>query len=438
MLYRVLRAIIWLGIRLYYREIKVVNRGVLNQMGPKIIIANHPNTLMDAWIMGYVNKRKVYFMAKATFFNSPFKRKLLHALGMIPINRQSDGATAGISNKDSFEACYRLLEQGECLVVFPEGTSYLERQLRELKTGTARIALEVEKRNKGNLHLKVIPIGLNYVAADSFRGRVMVHIGKPIDLEQYWPRYELNQGEAARELTDRFRTELSRVFISMDNDLKEQLGEQLRVLFDTRYRRERDGVQSTIALFKSINERLDEYAVTTPWKITEIQQETTDLLARLESLGIRPDYLDRTYRSVLYTRQFFQSILFLICTFPLFVTGFILHFIPYYGIGKWVPRITNEVEYHAPITILIGFLAYPLCYAGWIYGCSKWLPISWGSIGLLIILLPILGLFTHFYMRYIAHLKSKQRFSRFARKRSAIFKQLKDERKALQTMIFED
>ncbi len=181
MLYRILRAIISFGIRHYYREIQVVNQHILDKEdGPLIIIANHPNTLMDAWMVGFVNRRRVHFMAKATFFNSPLKRKLLGALGMIPINRKSDGAVTGVNNKDSFQACYELLEKGEILVVFPEGTSFLERKLREIKTGTARIALEVERRNQGKLGLKVVPIGLNYISADSYRGKVLVHVGKPI------------------------------------------------------------------------------------------------------------------------------------------------------------------------------------------------------------------------------------------------------------------
>src|ERR1044071_9843594 len=149
MLYRILKVIVGLGIRIYYREIRVVNQENLDHGGPLILIANHPNTLMDAWIMGFINRRRVHYMAKATFFNSPFKRSILRAIGMIPINRKSDGTTAGVNNRDSFEACYELLERGEILVIFPEGTSYLERRLREIKTGTARIALEVESRNDG-------------------------------------------------------------------------------------------------------------------------------------------------------------------------------------------------------------------------------------------------------------------------------------------------
>ena len=61
---------------------------------------------------------------------------------MIPINRPMDNRTEGVSNTDSFEACYKILSEGKTLVIFPEGNSVMERFLRELKTGTARIALE--------------------------------------------------------------------------------------------------------------------------------------------------------------------------------------------------------------------------------------------------------------------------------------------------------
>ncbi|MEY3425897.1 MAG: hypothetical protein RL679_1255, partial [Bacteroidota bacterium] len=91
MLYRILKVIVGIGIRLYYKEIKVKNGKFLDHDGPMIIIANHPNTLMDAWIIGNVCPQPIYFMAKGTFFNSPLKRKLLKSLNMIPINRQIDG-----------------------------------------------------------------------------------------------------------------------------------------------------------------------------------------------------------------------------------------------------------------------------------------------------------------------------------------------------------
>lgn len=437
MLYRILKAIISFGIRHYYREIKVVNAHLLDkEEGPLIIIANHPNTLMDAWMVGYANRRRVHFMAKATFFNSPFKRKLLGALGMIPINRKSDGAVSGVNNKDSFEACYQLLERREVLVIFPEGTSFLERKLREIKTGTARIALEVEKRNRGKLGLKVVPIGLNYISADSYRGKVLVQVGRPIELDDLWKEYEVNQAHAAKLLTERFRVELSRVFVTMDDAAREDLVEQLRSLFVTKYTDR--SVADEMNFMKSVQARLEEYSLTAPWKLADIQTETSNVFASLQFLGIKPDFLDRPYRSALFLRQFIQSWLFVILTVPVFLVGFIHHVFPYWLIGWLVPKMTKEVEYHAPLSILLGLGLYPLNYAGFGLLVHFGLHFTWLETLLYLASLPLFGTFAHFYMRYMSHLNSKQRFGRFARRRSAILQNLREQREQLKDLIFRD
>jgi 1-acyl-sn-glycerol-3-phosphate acyltransferase len=98
MLYRILKLIVGIGIRLYYRETKVRNAHFLKHDGPMIIIANHPNTLMDAWMVGNVCQQPIYYMAKGTFFSSPIKRRILQSLNMIPINRKVDGKIKGIGN----------------------------------------------------------------------------------------------------------------------------------------------------------------------------------------------------------------------------------------------------------------------------------------------------------------------------------------------------
>lgn len=440
MLYRFLKLIVGLSIRIYYREIRVIDAEHLEQEGPMILIANHPNTIMDAWIMGHINKRRVHFMAKATFFNSPFRKKLLGALGMIPINRKSDGVTDGVSNRDSFEACYELLENGGILVIFPEGTSYLERRLREIKTGTARIALETEKRNGGRLGLQVIPVGLNYLSADRFRGRVMIHVGKPIPVASLTDEYAEHQGVAAKKLTERFRIELSRVFVTMDDENKEQLVQQLTYLFDSRYadKQPEKGVRQSIGMMKQVHERLDELTITRPWRLEEIGEHASELIKSLTFFGIRPDFLDRPYRAALYLRQAAQSWFFLLITVPLFLFGFVHNALPYYFIGWLVPRLTKEAEYHAPLVVLTGLLLYPLTWFGWCIAFHTFISTSWWWLLGYAFIQPLTGLFAHFFLRYIRHLLSKQQFSRFARRRRTVFTQLKKQRESLKELIFND
>src|SRR5437879_11215696 len=58
---------------------------------------------------------------------------------------------------DTFEACFRVLERGEAVGIFPEGITYNDSQLKEVKTGAARMALELENRHQGRLGLQIVP-----------------------------------------------------------------------------------------------------------------------------------------------------------------------------------------------------------------------------------------------------------------------------------------
>lgn len=438
MLYRIVRFIVSVGIKIYYKEIKVVNRQLLDyEHGPLIIIANHPNTLMDAWMIGYASRRKVHFMAKATFFNSPIKRKLLSILGMIPINRKDDKAISGINNKDSFAACYELLEKGEVLVVFPEGTSYLERKLREIKTGTARIAIEAEKRNGGSLGLKVIPIGLNYIAANSYRGSVLIQVGEPIEVAPFIHNLKSTSSEPAKQLTEQFRVELSRVFVNLEDTEREVLIEKLKSLFVTKYSTD-NTVSKEVKFIKKVHERIDEFAITSPWKIDQINEKADDIISILKALRIKFDFLDRPFRRGLFFRQFLQSWTFILLATPLFVYGFVHHVIPYFLIGKLIPKLTKEPEYHAPLAVIFGLLLYPLNYALFFTFVNVITPIPWWGDVVYVISLPISGTFAHFYLRYMIHIRSKLQFAQFAKTRRSLLNQLKKDREALKNLIFKD
>jgi 1-acyl-sn-glycerol-3-phosphate acyltransferase len=305
MLYQILRFLVTIGIRFYYKEIKIVNRKNLPENGPCIYIANHPNTLMDAWMIGYASKIPIFFMAKGTLFSSPVKNRILRSLNMIPINRRGEGATKGVSNQDSFEACYQILKEGKCLLIFPEGTSHLERHLRELKSGTARIALEAEKRNGNKLGIKVVPLGLNYLDADRFRSRVLIHVGQAIELTDYYEDFAINQSKTAKKLTEQFRIRLEQVLVNSTEKETELMVDELHDIFQSKYiKQSKRGVQGEIDLLKQIRDKMDEFSIAEPWKIAEIKTLLLELKSKLNQFEIRADLLDRRFRLKMFFARF--------------------------------------------------------------------------------------------------------------------------------------
>ena len=430
-----LKLIVGWSIRLYYRKVKIRNREYLDHHGPVILIANHPNTLMDAWMIGHICKQPIYYMAKSTFFSSPFKKWLLGKLNMIPINRRSDGATQGVSNADSFAECYRILEQGKTLVIFPEGTSIPELKLRELKSGTARIALEAEKRNDGNLNLKVIPVGLFYSQPEKFRSSVMATVGKGMHVTEFLALYQENASLAAKQLTVKFREQLERVLVTVENEEQEELVQELfRIL---RSKEEAMDVEKGELLLKRIKSDIEEIQLMRPYLILEIQDLLIKIKWQQEKLAIHSDFISRRFRSRLYLMQLGISLLFLFLGLPLFLFGLIHNFITYKLIDLSVPRISRFVEYHAALNILLSLILYPLTYVGWFELLNSYShPPLWGWL-LYVISLPLSGLFAHRFAHYFKRTGQKRRYLFLIYNQKEALLELQRNKKQLEKVLFE-
>lgn len=437
MLYQFLRFLVTIGIRFYYKEIKIVNRKNVPENGPCIYIANHPNTLMDAWMIGYASKIPIFFMAKGTLFSSPLKNRILRSLNMIPINRRGEGATKGVSNNDSFEACYQILKEGKCLLIFPEGTSHLERHLRELKSGTARIALEAEKRNGNKLGIKVVPLGLNYLDADRFRSRVLIHVGQAIELTDYHEDFAINQSKTAKKLTEQFRIRLEQVLVNSTEKETELMVDELHDIFQSKYiKQSKRGVQGEIDLLKQIRDKMDEFSIAEPWKISEIKTLLLELKSKLNQFEIRADLLDRRFRLKMFFRQIFVSLIFMIIGLPLFLFGIVHNIFQYKLTDKLVPKLTKDIEYYAPLSVLLGLILYPISYLSFMFLLKYTFELNfWQQISYFA-LMPITGLLAYSIHAYYKHIAIKWRFMTFLMRRKELVQDLKKQKEQLRTLVF--
>lgn len=439
MLYRILKIIVTIGLRLYYKKIKVINAKKLPDNGPCIYIANHPNTLMDAWVIGYVSKIPIYFMAKGTLFSSPIKRKILKSLNMIPINRRGEEKTDGVSNSDSFENCYKLLEQKKCLLIFPEGTSFLERHLRELKSGTARIALEVEKRNQSNLDLKIVPLGLNYQNAERFRTNVMVHVGQAISVKEFVHDYEQNQGLTAKKLTEIFRIRLEQVLVNSQEKQEELLIEDLFQIFKSKYiKSNQQGIEAEFSLLKKIRDKIQEIKLMKSYQLEEIKILISDLKSNLSTYEIKSDFLDRRFRTKMFLRQLLFSSIFLLLAIPVFIYGLIHNVIQYKFTDYLVPKLTKDIEYYAPISVLLGLVIYPVFYVCFLLISKHYFQLNFVEQLIYFSSLPISGLIAFSLNNYFKHVLVKWKFfgHLFSDQKEMLL--LKEKKEKLRNLLFEE
>ena len=144
---QLLKLFIRAGLWLFCSDINIKNKQLLQEKGPLLIIANHPNSFLDAIIIGAQYKRRVYFLARGDAFSKKHHRFFLGLLNMIPIYRQREGKQKLHLNEFAFEKAIQLLKKGEAVLIFIEGICINSHQLQPFKKGTARILEGAQKKD---------------------------------------------------------------------------------------------------------------------------------------------------------------------------------------------------------------------------------------------------------------------------------------------------
>jgi 1-acyl-sn-glycerol-3-phosphate acyltransferase len=154
--------------------------------GGAILAGNH-TTFLDNFMIPLVVPRRVTFLAKSDYFTrrglkGKLQKSFFSGVGMIPLDR-----SGGKASEAALGTGLQVLEDGELMGLYPEGTRSPDGRLYRGKTGVARMALEAG--------VPVIPVGLIGMFAlqpagcrlpkIGRPGRVEIRIGKPLDFRRY-------------------------------------------------------------------------------------------------------------------------------------------------------------------------------------------------------------------------------------------------------------
>jgi 1-acyl-sn-glycerol-3-phosphate acyltransferase len=112
--------------RIFFR-FRVIHRERMIQSGPVILAMNHQSYL-DPPLAGTTCDRAIYFLARRTLLDVPLLGWVLPKLNVIPVNQE------GV-DRSAIKAVIRVLQAGNGVLVFPEGSRTLDGTLQPAEPG---------------------------------------------------------------------------------------------------------------------------------------------------------------------------------------------------------------------------------------------------------------------------------------------------------------
>jgi 1-acyl-sn-glycerol-3-phosphate acyltransferase len=175
--------------------------------GAAILASNHLS-FSDSIFLPLLTRRPVVFLAKSEYFTGKglkgaLSRWFFLSTGQLPIDR-----SGGKASEASLNTGLGVLEQGQLLGIYPEGTRSPDGKLYRGRTGIARMVLEAK--------VPVIPVAMIDTEKVQAIGqkmprirRVGVVVGKPLDFS----RFDGMEGDriVLRAVTDEIMYELMKL-----------------------------------------------------------------------------------------------------------------------------------------------------------------------------------------------------------------------------------
>lgn len=357
-----------IALRTYYRF--QTAGGEVPREGPVLLVANHPNSLLDPAAVCAVAGRPVRFLAKATLFDDPLVAWALRSCGAIPVYRRKDDPSQMHRNEEAFRAAHETLREGTAVGIFPEGTSHSEPALVPLKTGAARIALGAARLRSSPF--PVVPVGLVLRQKERFRSRALAVVGEPVSWEDLADRGAEDE-EAVRDLTARIEGALSRVTLNLERWEDAPVVECAEAVYAAEFSLPRDPAERVRRL-NEVSRALTRLRRGDPERLAPLHRAVARYAELLEALELRPHQVGADPPPGVVLRWTLRQLVFFLLLAPLAAVGVIVFHLPYRLTGRLPGRARVEKDVQSTYKVLGGVVIYGLwilllsAAAAWLWG----------------------------------------------------------------------
>ncbi len=162
--------------------------------GGAIIAATH-SSFLDPLAVAGILSRPIHFMAKAELFKYPVFSFVLPRVHAFPVRR-------GLADRNAIREAMKLVDEGNLLGIFPEGTRSKTGEIQPLQGGTAMIAIKAG--------VPVVPVVVVGVKPLRLRRSIEVRIGTPIRFGEPHRASKDEVSAAGEQISQQFTTLLGR------------------------------------------------------------------------------------------------------------------------------------------------------------------------------------------------------------------------------------
>ncbi len=422
----------------FYGEHIVVGRENIPKDCPIILAPNHVNALMDALAVHSVvpSNFPITFLARSDMFNSKPIAKLLYFVKMLPIFRMRDGVENLGRNGDIFDKCVDILHHNKALGIMPEGNQGEDHKLRPLVKGIFRIAFTAQEKYGTTPAVKIIPIGIDFGHLVKFGKHIIINIGKPIEVSEYMEAYAENPVTATNDIREKLRSDLNGSTLDLATDEFYSCFETAVEVVHSTVQKIQKLPSGTVFKFvakQRVAAKLVEIENIDSKKIAELNVLCTEYKINLKKLNLR---------SWVFEHDDFNKPLLLldglllVCTFPIFLHGFILNFFPFFA-PVWL-RKAMKVEYggfNCSVHFAISLFTFPIFYTVQTVLFAYFITSVWWIVLTFYISQYFLGKWALKWHGQAVKYRATLRFSKLKSKKFPIFERTQDLHKKIIQLI---
>ena len=433
MLYNIIKIIAITGLKTFFRKISTHNNSIIPKKGPIIFVCNHPNLIIDAWLVGMTCNRRLYFLAKSTIFRGKVLSWILSKLGLIPVYRKQDGNGDTTKNKDTFIKAYGILEKKGSFLIFPEGISVAERKLNKIKTGAARIGFGAMVNNEWNLDVTIIPVGLSYENIIKFKSEVTIKYGLPIKIADYKNDYIANEVQTVKMVTNKIEDAITNLTTNVRTLEHEEIVDALELIYKKELMRDlglsTKNKTDEFSITKQLIDGVEWYFQHQPSKVEKFKIMFKSYKEKLDLLGLKEEYIESNIKSITLIDRFYIY-LYIVIGFPFYVYGLLNNYIPY-KVPRWLAqKFTRAKSEIASAKLLSGMVVFVFYYILLIYMFSRLVNENALTIVYALTIIPS-GNFVLSYYFHAQKYRQHMRFFTYFYQKRYVMQQVVDERNAL-------